>query len=62
MQFEKLPLQQGSHVRMQFGILPLQQGNSRRVHAVWYPATACDCRIRLLGQKRMFYLKHPFLT
>jgi hypothetical protein len=25
---------------MQFGILPLQQGNSRRVHAVWYPATA----------------------
>jgi hypothetical protein len=40
MQVENLPLQQGSHARMQFGILSLQQGNSRRVHAVWYPATA----------------------
>jgi hypothetical protein len=39
-QFDNLTLQQGSHARMQFGILPLQQGNSRRVHAVWYPATA----------------------
>jgi hypothetical protein len=44
--FENLPLQQGSHACMQFGILPMQQGNSRRrrVHAVWYPATASDCR------------------
>jgi hypothetical protein len=44
MQFENLPLTQGSHARMQFGILPLQQGNSCRVHAVWYPAAASDCR------------------
>jgi hypothetical protein len=42
---------------MQFGILPLQQCNSRRMHAVWYPAptavqqppracrlVSCDCR------------------
>jgi hypothetical protein len=29
---------------LQFGILLLQQGNSRRVHSVWYPATASDCR------------------
>jgi hypothetical protein len=43
-QFENLPLQLGSHTRMQFGIMPLQQGNSRSVHAVWYPATASDCR------------------
>jgi hypothetical protein len=39
-QVENLPLQQGSHELIQFGILPLQQGNSRRLHAVWYPATA----------------------
>jgi hypothetical protein len=39
-QFDNLTLQQGSHALMQFGILPLQQGNSRRLHAVWYPATA----------------------
>jgi hypothetical protein len=39
-QFDNMTLQQNSHARMQFGILPLQQGNSRRVHAVWYPATA----------------------
>jgi hypothetical protein len=54
-QFENLPcapavwypataLQQGSHARRQFGNLPLQQDNSRRVHAVWYPVTANDCR------------------
>jgi hypothetical protein len=43
-QFDNLPLHQGSHARMQFGILSLQQGNSCRVHAVWYPATANDCR------------------
>jgi hypothetical protein len=45
-QFENLPLQQGSHARMQFENLPLQlqQVKNRRVHAVWYPATASDCR------------------
>jgi hypothetical protein len=43
-QFKNLPQQQGSHMRMQFGILPLQQDNSRHVHAVYYPATASDCR------------------
>jgi hypothetical protein len=43
-QFDNLPLQQGSHVRMQFGILPLQQGNSRHVHVVWYHVTASDCK------------------
>jgi hypothetical protein len=32
------------HCKWQFGILPLQQGNSRHVHAVWYPASASDCR------------------
>jgi hypothetical protein len=35
---------------MQFGILSLQQGNSRRVHAVWYPATALQVNTCSLGQ------------
>jgi hypothetical protein len=50
-QVENLPLQQGSHERMQFGILPLQQGNSRRVHAVWYPATAVWYPATAAGQQ-----------
>jgi hypothetical protein len=43
LQFGILPLQFGI-LPLQFGILPLEQVNSRRVHAVWYPATASDCR------------------
>jgi hypothetical protein len=54
-QFDNLRLQQGSHARMQFGILPLQQGNSRRrrVYAVWYPATASDCRALVLQRREI---------
>jgi hypothetical protein len=43
LQYDILPLQ-FDILPLQFGILPLEQVNSRRVHAVWYPATASDCR------------------